>query len=137
MARSGRPHAASKAGVAGMTLPLARRLARNGIRVMTIAPGVFETPMAAQITEIAQALAKAVPFHRGSAAGGICALVRQIVENVMLNGEVIRLDGRVRMAPVAMSVGTRPPRSDEPAREEDVSRADYLPQRAARRSPQP
>jgi NAD(P)-dependent dehydrogenase (short-subunit alcohol dehydrogenase family) len=94
-------YAASKAGVAGMTLPLARDLARHGIRVMTIAPGVFETPMAAQIpAEIAEALAKAVPFPpRLGRPAEFAALVRAIVENVMLNGEVIRLDGAIRMAP--------------------------------------
>jgi NAD(P)-dependent dehydrogenase (short-subunit alcohol dehydrogenase family) len=94
-------YAASKAGVAGMTLPLARDLARTGIRVMTIAPGLFETPMAAQIpAEIGEALAKAVPFPpRLGRPSEFAALVRAIVENVMLNGEVIRLDGAIRMAP--------------------------------------
>jgi len=94
-------YAASKAAVAGMTLPLARDLARNGIRVMTIAPGIFETPMAEQIPpDIAEALAKSVPFPpRLGRPSEYAALVRAIVENEMLNGEVIRLDGAIRMAP--------------------------------------
>src|SRR5215469_1822807 len=94
-------YAASKAAVAGMTLPLARDLSRNGIRVMTIAPGIFETPMAAQIPpDIAEALAKSVPFPpRLGRPAEYAALVRAIVENPMLNGEVIRLDGAIRMAP--------------------------------------
>jgi NAD(P)-dependent dehydrogenase (short-subunit alcohol dehydrogenase family) len=94
-------YASSKAGVAGMTLPLARDLARNGIRVMTIAPGLFQTPMAAQVPpEIAEALAKAVPFPpRLGRPEEFASLVAEIVRNVMLNGEVIRLDGAIRMAP--------------------------------------
>jgi NAD(P)-dependent dehydrogenase (short-subunit alcohol dehydrogenase family) len=94
-------YAASKAAVAGMTLPLARDLSRNGIRVMTIAPGIFETPMAEQIPpDIAEALAKSVPFPpRLGRPVEFAALVRAIIENVMLNGEVIRLDGAIRMAP--------------------------------------
>jgi NAD(P)-dependent dehydrogenase (short-subunit alcohol dehydrogenase family) len=94
-------YAASKAAVAGMTLPLARDLARNGIRVMTIAPGIFETPMAEQIPpDIAEALAKSVPFPpRLGRPSEYAALVRAILENEMLNGEVIRLDGAIRMAP--------------------------------------
>jgi NAD(P)-dependent dehydrogenase (short-subunit alcohol dehydrogenase family) len=94
-------YGASKAAVAGMTLPLARDLSRNGVRVMTIAPGIFETPMAEQIPpDIAEALAKAVPFPpRLGRPPEFAALVRAIVENVMLNGEVIRLDGAIRMAP--------------------------------------
>jgi len=94
-------YAASKAGVAGMTLPLARDLSRNGIRVMTIAPGLFQTPMAEQVPpEIAEALAKAVPFPpRLGRPEEFASLVAEIVRNVMLNGEVIRLDGAVRMAP--------------------------------------
>ena len=94
-------YSASKAGVAGMTLPMARDLARSGIRVMTIAPGLFQTPMADQIPpEIAEALAKMVPFPpRLGRPSEFASLVRQIVENVMLNGEVIRLDGAIRMAP--------------------------------------
>jgi NAD(P)-dependent dehydrogenase (short-subunit alcohol dehydrogenase family) len=94
-------YAASKAAVAGMTLPLARDLSRNGIRVMTVAPGIFETPMAEQIPpDIAEALAKSVPFPpRLGRPAEFAALVRAILENVMLNGEVIRLDGAIRMAP--------------------------------------
>lgn len=94
-------YSASKAGVAGMTLPMARDLARTGIRVITIAPGLFQTPMADQIPpEIAEALAKMVPFPpRLGRPSEFASLVRQIVENVMLNGEVIRLDGAIRMAP--------------------------------------
>jgi len=94
-------YAASKAGVVGMTLPLARDLSRNGIRVMTIAPGLFQTPMAEQVPpEIAEALAKAVPFPpRLGRPEEFASLVAEIVRNVMLNGEVIRLDGAVRMAP--------------------------------------
>jgi NAD(P)-dependent dehydrogenase (short-subunit alcohol dehydrogenase family) len=94
-------YGASKAGVAGMTLPMARDLARNGIRVMAIAPGIFETPMVGQIpADIAEALGKMVPFPpRLGRPAEFASLVRQIVENVMLNGEVIRLDGAIRMAP--------------------------------------
>jgi NAD(P)-dependent dehydrogenase (short-subunit alcohol dehydrogenase family) len=94
-------YAASKAAVAGMTLPLARDLSRNGIRVMTIAPGIFQTPMAEQIPpDIAEALAKSVPFPpRLGRPAEYAALVRAIVENPMLNGEVIRLDGAIRMQP--------------------------------------
>jgi NAD(P)-dependent dehydrogenase (short-subunit alcohol dehydrogenase family) len=93
-------YAASKAAVAGMTLPLARDLSRNGIRVMAIAPGIFETPMAEQIPlDIAEALAKSVPFPpRLGRPAEFASLVRAIVENAMLNGEVIRLDGAIRMA---------------------------------------
>ena len=84
-----------------MTLPMARELARHGIRVMTIAPGIFETPMVGQVPkEIADALAKMVPFPpRLGRPDEFAALVREIVQNVMLNGEVIRLDGAIRMAP--------------------------------------
>ena len=94
-------YAASKAGVAGMTLPIARDLSRNGIRVMTIAPGLFETPMVGQIPpEIAESLGKMVPFPpRLGRPAEFASLVAEIVENVMLNGEVIRLDGAIRMAP--------------------------------------
>lgn len=92
-------YSASKAGVAGMTLPLARELARHGIRVMTIAPGVFETPMMNGIPEDAvAALSAAVPFpKRLGRATEFAALAEQIITNVMLNGEVIRLDGSIRM----------------------------------------
>lgn len=94
-------YAASKAGVAGMTLPIARDLSRNGIRVMTIAPGLFQTPMVGEIPpEIAEALGKMVPFPpRLGRPAEFASLVAEIVRNVMLNGEVIRLDGAIRMAP--------------------------------------
>ncbi|WP_048307969.1 SDR family NAD(P)-dependent oxidoreductase [Halomonas sp. PR-M31] len=92
-------YSASKAGVAGMTLPLARELSRQGIRVMTIAPGVFETPMMSGIPEDAvAALSSAVPFpKRLGKATEYAALAEQILTNSMLNGEVIRLDGGIRM----------------------------------------
>ena len=94
-------YSASKAGLVGMTLPIARELARHGIRVMTIAPGIFETPMMGQIpAETAEALGKAVPFPpRLGRPSEFASLVREIIGNVMLNGEVIRLDGAIRMAP--------------------------------------
>jgi NAD(P)-dependent dehydrogenase (short-subunit alcohol dehydrogenase family) len=94
-------YAASKAGVAGMTLPIARDLSRSGIRVVAIAPGLFQTPMVGQIpAEIAEALGKMVPFPpRLGRPDEFASLVREIVGNVMLNGEVIRLDGAIRMAP--------------------------------------
>ena len=94
-------YAASKAAVVGMTLPVARELARLGIRVMTIAPGIFETPMMASLTpEVQQALGKMVPFPpRLGRPAEFASLVREIIGNVMLNGEVIRLDGAIRMAP--------------------------------------
>ena len=93
-------YAASKAGVVGMTLPIARELARFGIRVCTIAPGLFETPMMAGLPPEAQAsLAQQVPFpSRLGRPVEFAQLVRQIVENEMLNGETIRLDGAIRMA---------------------------------------
>ncbi|MOA11976.1 3-oxoacyl-[acyl-carrier-protein] reductase FabG [compost metagenome] len=93
-------YAASKGGVVAMTLPAARELARYGIRVMTIAPGIFETPMMAGMTEeVRAALAAGVPFPpRLGRPEEYAALVRHIVENSMLNGEVIRLDGALRMA---------------------------------------
>jgi len=93
-------YAASKGGVVSMTLPAARELARFGIRVMTIAPGVFETPMMAGMTqEIRDSLAAGVPFPpRLGRPAEYAALVRHIFENRMLNGEVIRLDGALRMA---------------------------------------
>lgn len=94
-------YAASKAAVAGMTLPMARDLAKSGIRVMTIAPGIFETPMMAGMPEEVQAsLAAAVPFpSRLGKAEEYAALALHIVENTMLNGETIRLDGAIRMQP--------------------------------------
>jgi NAD(P)-dependent dehydrogenase (short-subunit alcohol dehydrogenase family) len=93
-------YAASKGGVVAMTLPAARELARHGIRVMTIAPGVFETPMMAGMPqEVRDSLAAGVPFPpRLGRANEYAALVRHIIENDMLNGEVIRLDGALRMA---------------------------------------
>ena len=94
-------YSASKGGVAGMTLPIARDLARTGIRVMTIAPGIFETPMMAGMTdEIRASLAAQVPFpSRLGRPEEYAQLARHIFENAMLNGEVIRLDGAIRMAP--------------------------------------
>ena len=94
-------YGASKAGVVGLTLPAARELARIGVRVMTIAPGIFETPMVAGLSpELQQALAAQVPFPRRlGKPDEFAALVEHIVLNPMLNGEVIRLDGALRMAP--------------------------------------
>jgi NAD(P)-dependent dehydrogenase (short-subunit alcohol dehydrogenase family) len=94
-------YAASKGGVAAMTLPIARELARSGIRVVTIAPGVFETPMMTGFPEdVQKALAASVPFPaRLGQPAEFAALVRHVCENRMLNGEVIRLDGALRMAP--------------------------------------
>jgi NAD(P)-dependent dehydrogenase (short-subunit alcohol dehydrogenase family) len=94
-------YSASKGGIVGMTLPLAREFARYGIRVMTIAPGIFNTPMLAGLPEAAQqSLAQQVPFpSRLGRPSEYAALVKHIVENEMLNGEVIRLDGAIRMAP--------------------------------------
>jgi NAD(P)-dependent dehydrogenase (short-subunit alcohol dehydrogenase family) len=93
-------YSASKAGVAGMTLPAARELARAGIRVMAIAPGLFETPMVAGFTpELQQALAAQVPFPpRLGRPEEFAALVEHIITNPMLNGEVIRLDGALRLS---------------------------------------
>lgn len=94
-------YSASKGGVTAITLPLARELARFGIRVMAIAPGIFSTPMLAGLPEAAQeSLAQQVPFPpRLGQPREYAALVRHIIENEMLNGEVIRLDGAIRMAP--------------------------------------
>ncbi len=94
-------YAASKAGIVGLTLPLAREFARIGVRVMTIAPGTFDTPLLAALPEAArQSLAQQVPFPpRLGRPEEYAALVRHIFENEMLNGEVIRLDGAIRMAP--------------------------------------
>ncbi len=94
-------YSASKAGVVGMALPIARELARFGIRVMTIAPGIFETPMLMGMTqELRASLGSQVPFpSRLGRPDEYAALVRNIFENPMLNGEVIRLDGAIRMAP--------------------------------------
>jgi NAD(P)-dependent dehydrogenase (short-subunit alcohol dehydrogenase family) len=92
-------YSASKAGVVGMSLPAARELSRHAIRVMAIAPGVFETPMMSEIPdEAAQALAAAVPFpKRLGKPEEFALLAEQIITNPMLNGEVIRLDGGIRM----------------------------------------
>jgi NAD(P)-dependent dehydrogenase (short-subunit alcohol dehydrogenase family) len=94
-------YSASKAGVAGMTLPVARELARHGIRVLAIAPGIFDTPMLATMSDQVRAsLGAQVPFpSRLGHPTEYAALVRHIVENRMLNGETIRLDGAIRMAP--------------------------------------
>jgi NAD(P)-dependent dehydrogenase (short-subunit alcohol dehydrogenase family) len=94
-------YAASKAAVIGMTLPIARELARSGIRCVTIAPGLFETPMMGGLPQDVQdSLGRSVPFPpRLGRATEYAALVQHIVENPMLNGETIRLDGALRMAP--------------------------------------
>jgi NAD(P)-dependent dehydrogenase (short-subunit alcohol dehydrogenase family) len=94
-------YAASKAGVAGMTLPLAREFASSKIRVMTIAPGIFQTPMMAGLPQAAQdSLGAQVPHpSRLGKPEEYAALVEHIVQNPMLNGETIRLDGAIRMAP--------------------------------------
>jgi NAD(P)-dependent dehydrogenase (short-subunit alcohol dehydrogenase family) len=94
-------YSASKGGVVGLTLPIARELAGHGIRVMTIAPGLFETPMLAGLPDKARhSLAQQVPFpQRLGRPQEYAALVQHIIENEMLNGEVIRLDGAIRMAP--------------------------------------
>ena len=94
-------YSASKGGVVGMTLPIARELARHGIRVMTIAPGIFDTPLMAGLPQAArESLAQQVPFPpRLGKPPEYAALVKHIFENEMLNGEVVRLDGAIRMAP--------------------------------------
>nr|MDQ3318384.1 SDR family NAD(P)-dependent oxidoreductase [Actinomycetota bacterium] len=94
-------YAASKGGVAAMTLPLARELSQWGIRVVTIAPGIFDTPMMAGLPQEArESLGEQVPFpSRLGKPEEYAALARHIVENRMLNGEVIRLDGAIRMSP--------------------------------------
>ena len=94
-------YSASKGGVVGMTLPIARDLSRNGIRVCTIAPGIFETPMLLGLPKEAQdSLGKQVPFpSRLGRPAEYAQLARAIIENEMLNGETIRLDGAIRMAP--------------------------------------
>ncbi|MBA5637110.1 3-hydroxyacyl-CoA dehydrogenase [Duganella sp. LX20W] len=94
-------YASSKAAVAGMTLPMARDLSRSGIRVMTIAPGIFETPMLLGMpAEVQQALGAMVPFPpRLGKPAEYAHLAKTIIENVMLNGETIRLDGAIRMQP--------------------------------------
>jgi NAD(P)-dependent dehydrogenase (short-subunit alcohol dehydrogenase family) len=94
-------YTASKAGVAGMTLPLARDLARHGIRVVTIAPGPHDTPMLARLRDdIRASLESQVPFpKRLGQAEDFAGLVRHVIENEYLNGETIRLDGALRMGP--------------------------------------
>jgi NAD(P)-dependent dehydrogenase (short-subunit alcohol dehydrogenase family) len=94
-------YSASKGGIVGMTLPMARELAAFGIRVVTIAPGLFLTPMMAALpAEAQESLGKQVPFPpRLGRPQEYAAFVRQVVENPMLNGETIRLDGAIRMAP--------------------------------------
>ncbi|MDB5985555.1 MAG: 3-hydroxy-2-methylbutyryl-CoA dehydrogenase [Nevskia sp.] len=94
-------YAASKGAVVSMTLPIARELARSGIRVMTIAPGIFETPMMAGLPQdVQESLGRGVPFPpRLGRPQEFAALVQHIVENSMLNGETIRLDGALRMPP--------------------------------------
>jgi NAD(P)-dependent dehydrogenase (short-subunit alcohol dehydrogenase family) len=94
-------YSASKGGIAGMTLPAARDLARVGIRVMTIAPGMFDTPLVAGLPdEVRESLGQQTPFPpRLGRPEEFAQLVQQIIENEMLNGEVIRLDGAIRMAP--------------------------------------
>ena len=94
-------YAASKGGVAGMTLPVARDLARDGIRCMTIMPGLFHTPMFDTLPDGARdALAATVPYpSRLGNPAEYAATVRHIVENVMLNGSIIRLDGAIRLEP--------------------------------------
>lgn len=93
-------YAASKGAIVSLTLPAARELARYGIRVMTIAPGIFETPMMAGMTpQVRESLSAGVPFPpRLGQPEEYAALARHIIENSMLNGEVIRLDGALRMA---------------------------------------
>ncbi len=94
-------YSASKAGLVGMTLPIARELARHGIRVMTIAPGLFETPMMAGMSaEVQESLGKMVPFPpRLGRPPEYASMVGEIIRNEMLNGETIRLDGAIRLAP--------------------------------------
>jgi NAD(P)-dependent dehydrogenase (short-subunit alcohol dehydrogenase family) len=94
-------YSASKGGIVGMTLPIARDLAELGIRVMTIAPGIFDTPLLGTLPEpVRQSLAKQVPFPpRLGRAEEFGALALHIIQNGMLNGETIRLDGAIRMAP--------------------------------------
>jgi len=93
-------YAASKAGIVGMTLPIARELARSGIRVVTIAPGLFLTPMMESMpADVQESLGKSTPFPpRLGRPQEFAALAQHIIENEMLNGETIRLDGAVRLA---------------------------------------
>ena len=94
-------YAASKGGIAGMTLPIARDLSRSGIRIITIAPGIFETAMLMGMPkEVQDSLGKQVPFpSRLGKPSEYAGLVHSIFDNVMLNGETIRLDGAIRMTP--------------------------------------
>jgi NAD(P)-dependent dehydrogenase (short-subunit alcohol dehydrogenase family) len=94
-------YSASKGGIVGMTLPLARDLARDGVRVVTVAPGTFDTPLLAGLPQdVRDSLGAAIPFpSRLGRPEEFAALVGHIVENAMLNGEVIRLDGAMRMPP--------------------------------------
>jgi NAD(P)-dependent dehydrogenase (short-subunit alcohol dehydrogenase family) len=94
-------YSASKGGVVALTLPVARELASKGVRVMTIAPGIFDTPMLAELSdEVRASLAASIPFPpRLARPSEYADLVEHIVTNTMLNGEVIRLDGAIRMAP--------------------------------------
>jgi NAD(P)-dependent dehydrogenase (short-subunit alcohol dehydrogenase family) len=94
-------YAASKGGVAALTLPAARELARTGIRVATIAPGTFDTPMLATVSQdVRDSLARQVPFPpRLGRPEEYGSLVRFICENPLLNGETVRLDGAIRMGP--------------------------------------
>ncbi len=94
-------YSASKGGIVGMTLPIARDLAKSGVRVMTIAPGLFDTPLLAALPEEAkQSLGQQVPFPpRLGQPAEYAHLAQTIIENPMMNGETIRLDGAIRMAP--------------------------------------
>jgi len=94
-------YAASKAGVVGLTLPVARDLSDSGIRCVTIAPGIFDTPMMASFSdEVRASLGASVPFPRRlGRPDEFAAMVAHVIENSMLNGETIRLDGALRMAP--------------------------------------
>ncbi len=94
-------YSASKGGVVALTLPVARELASKAVRVMTVAPGIFDTPMLAELSEpVRQSLAASIPFpSRLGSPAEYADLVEHIVTNTMLNGEVIRLDGAIRMAP--------------------------------------
>ncbi len=94
-------YSASKGGSSGSTLPVARELAAKGVRVMTIAPGIFDTPMLAELSdEVRASLAASIPFPpRLARPAEYADLVEHIVTNTMLNGEVIRLDGAIRMPP--------------------------------------
>ena len=94
-------YAASKGGIVGLTLPVARELARFGVRVVAIAPGIFDTPLMSSLPQSARdSLGQQVPFPpRLGRPPEFAALVKHIIENEMLNGEVIRLDGAIRMGP--------------------------------------